>query len=282
MIGFGDLLIKGVREALYPPICLKCRQTYYIPIEQSASAKALHNHADARIHSKEHSRRLMTSYLCNQCRSGLSVVTSPLCLQCGMMFKSREGDDHLCAKCLKAEFVFRKARAFGVYNETLKNLIFCFKYQSKIQLEKPFAYFLLATFVRYWEPRDIDIIAPVPLHWKRMYQRGFNQAYLMIRKWPQIAPSFEIELGAIQIEREILLRQQRTASQVGMSVRERRANIKNAFAVKAPAKIKGKRILLIDDVMTTGSTANECARVLLDGGARHVDVLTLAQALKLR
>ena len=196
------------------------------------------------------------------------------------MFKSREGDDHLCGKCLKSNGYFRKARAFAVYNEMFKDLIYCYKYRNKIQLERPFSFFLFSIFILYWDLRDIDIIAPVPLHRRRMRKRGFNQAYLMIRKWHQIAKAFQVDMTSVQIEREIIVRTHRTASQVGMSVKDRQANIKNAFAVKTPEKIRGKRILLIDDVITTGSTVNECARVLVNSGALYVDVLTLAQAIK--
>jgi len=143
-----------------------------------------------------------------------------------------------------------------------------------------FAFFLFSVFRLYWEPGDIDIIAPVPLHKRRMRQRGFNQAYLTVRKWHEIAKAFQADITAIQIKREIIVRTRPTASQVGMTLKKRQSNIKNAFAVKAPEKIGGKRILLIDDVQTTGSTVNECARVLVNSGALYVDVLSLAQAIK--
>jgi len=277
---FSDLLIKSVREALFPPICLKCRKIYRIPNVRYEVAKALYSNPNADLRKTARFRKLMTAYLCSQCQSGFHAVESPLCPRCGIMFKSREGDDHLCGKCLKSGPYFRKARAFAVYNEMFKDLIYCYKYRSKIQLERPFSFFLFSIFILYWEPRDIDIIAPVPLHGRRMRKRGFNQAYLMVRKWHHIAKSFRVDISSVQIEREIIVRSHRTASQVGMSVKDRQANIKNAFAVKTPGKIRGKRILLIDDVLTTGATANECARVLVNSGALHVDVLTLAQAIK--
>ncbi len=273
-------VIKSVREGVFPPICLKCRKSYRIPNERYEEARALYANPNANLRDPIRFRRLMTAYLCSQCQSGFYAVESPLCPRCGIMFKSREGSDHLCGKCLKSARHFRKARAFAVYNEMFKDLIYCYKYRNKIQLEKPFSFILFSIFIRYWDARDIDIIAPVPLHWRRMYQRGFNQAFLMVRKWRTVAKTFQIDLTSVLIEREIIVRTQQTASQVGMSVKDRQANIKNAFAVKTPEKIKGKRILLIDDVLTTGSTVNECARILMNNGARYVDVLTLAQAIK--
>jgi len=277
---FSDLLIKALREALFPPICLKCRKIYRIPNVRYEEAKALYSNPNADLRKIVRFRKLMTAYLCSQCQSGFNAVESPLCPRCGIMFKSREGDEHLCGKCLKSNGYFRKARAFAVYNEMFKDLIYCYKYRNKIQLERPFSFFLFSIFILYWEPRDIDIIAPVPLHGRRMRKRGFNQAYLMIRKWHQIAKAFGVDITSVLIEREIIVRTHRTASQVGMSVKDRQANIKNAFVVKTTEKIRGKRILLIDDVLTTGATANECARVLVNSGALYVDVLTLAQAIK--
>ena len=277
---FYERCIKSVREGVFPPVCLKCRKIYRIPNARYEATGELYTNPNADLRATAHFRLLMTAYLCPQCQSGFNAVESPLCTRCGIMFKSREGDDHLCGKCIKSNGYFRKARAFAVYNKLFKNLISLYKYRYKIQLEKPFSFFLFSVFMLYWEPRDIDIIAPVPLHRRRMRKRGFNQAYQTVRKWHKIAKVFQVDLSSVQIEREIIVRTRRTASQVGMSVKDRQVNIKNAFAVKMPEKIRGKRILIIDDVLTTGSTVNECARVLLNGGAQHVDVLTLAQAIK--
>ena len=277
---FYERCVKSVREGLFPPVCLKCRKIYRIPSAPYEEAKSLYTDPNADLRATAHFRLLMTAYLCPQCLSGFNAVESPLCLRCGIMFKSREGDDHLCGKCLKSNGYFRKARAFAVYNKLFKNLISFYKYRHKIQLEKPFSFFLFSVFMLNWEPRDIDIIAPVPLHGRRMRQRGFNQAYLMIHKWHKIAKAFQIDLSSVRIEREIIVRTRPTASQVGMAVKDRQANIKNAFAVKTPEKIRGKRILIIDDVLTTGSTVNECARVLVNSGALYVDVLTLARVIK--
>ncbi len=279
---FIDLLIKSLREGLFPPVCLKCRQTYRISIERHEEALA--RYAQPQINTDPYAffRSLITAYLCPPCQAGFLAVESPFCPRCGVMFKSRQGTNHVCGRCLQDEPSFSKARAFGVYNETLKDLIYCFKYHGKVQLARPFAFFLFFLFVRDWEPRAIDIIAPIPLHWRRMYQRGYNQAYLIIRKWRRMARAFEVHPDRLQIEPEVLVRRRHTASQVGMSIQERRKNIKNAFEVKGPEKIKGKRILLIDDVLTTGATADACARVLIKGGARRVDILTLARAVKRR
>lgn len=277
-----DLLIKSLREGLFPPVCLKCRQTYRISMKRHEEALARYAKPQVNTDPNAFFRGLITAYLCSPCQAGFQAVEAPLCPQCGVMFKSRQGGDHACGRCIQDEPYFSKARAFGVYNETLKDLIYCFKYQGKVQLARPFAFFLFFLFMRDWDARAIDIIAPIPLHWRRMYQRGYNQAYLTIHKWRRMARSFEVNPDRLRIEPEILVRRHHTASQVGMSIQERRINIKNAFEVKTPEKIKDKHILLIDDVLTTGATADACARVLINGGARRVDILTLARAVKRR
>ncbi|MDM8556126.1 ComF family protein [Desulfococcaceae bacterium HSG7] len=277
---FYDRLIKCIREGFFPPVCLKCRRIYKIPNDAYNNARMLYQHADADLRKKNHFRSLISAYLCTPCISDFNPVKSPQCSRCGLMFKSREGTDHVCGTCLKADNYYNKARAFAIYNGVFKDLIPCYKYQNKLQLVKPFSFFLFSAFRNYWDNNAIDIITPVPLHIRRMRKRGFNQAYQLVHNWRKVAQAFNCDLTPIRIEREILVRTRWTQPQVGMKLKDRQANIKNAFAVKIPEKVKGQRILLIDDVITSGATVNECAKVLLNHGARHVDVLTLAQANK--
>jgi ComF family protein len=195
------------------------------------------------------------------------------------MFTSREGEDHLCGECLESPKKFRTARAFGVYDKALMTLIHCFKYNGKIQLACPLGKLLLSSFNLYWNLNSIDMIIPVPLHVKRFRTRGFNQAFLLVKDWDKIAATWNVKLPVMQIERHALVRNRWTEPQTGLGRKKRMANIKNAFSLKNSPKIIGKRILLVDDVLTTGATANECAKVLLRGGAGQVDVLTLARAV---
>ena len=117
---------------------------------------------------------------------------------------------------------------------------------------------------------DIDLVAPVPLHRKRLRQRGFNQAYLLVRRW-------QLPEGTAVV-RDLLTRTRDTAPQTGMDRRQRRGNIKNAFCMTRPGQGTGKRVLLVDDVLTTGATAEACAEALIRDGAQRVDVLTPARA----
>jgi len=111
-----------------------------------------------------------------------------------------------------------------------------------------------------------DLLAPVPLHPKRIKKRGFNQSLLLARAFP----------GA-PVAREAVVRTRHTAPQVGLNPKQRQDNVKGAFAVTDPALVKGKHVLLVDDLYTTGATVKECARVLRRAGARRVEVLTVAR-----
>jgi len=151
-------------------------------------------------------------------------------------------------------------------------LIHQFKYQGNIRLARPLGLMLLNTFMHFFSPGNIDMIVPVPLHAKRFRQRGCNQAYLLVKDWRRCDPTLP------PVERDALFRIRRTDPQTGLGREERNKNIKQAFSVEEDHKTQGKKILLVDDVYTTGATVNECARVLRAAGAKQVDVLTLARA----
>ena len=204
---------------------------------------------------------------CPDCLKRLAFIHSPLCPCCGRVYLVATGGDHLCGACLAAPRHFTRARALFLYEEPLKEVIHRFKYQGKTACLPSFARFaknhpLLADLER------VDWIVPVPLHSSRLRERGFNQALLLARamfpKDHRITP-------------DLLVRTRPTEPQTSFNGTARRANLKNAFGVVKPHRLKGKNILLIDDVFTTGTTANECARVLKKTGAAEVMVLTLAR-----
>ncbi len=124
----------------------------------------------------------------------------------------------------------------------------------------------------------IDLVIPVPLHRRKHRQRGFNQAWLLVRHWPRYMTSLGKGGSAPAVEPSVLVRRRWTESQTGFKKAERLRNVRNAFSLESGAQLKGKRVLLVDDVYTTGATAEECASVLLAGGAASVDLLTLARS----
>lgn len=210
-------------------------------------------------------------YFCPHCRRQWTAVASPLCRRCGIVFNSRQGENHLCGRCITQPGAFFQARAAGIYDQSLRSAIQALKFNAMVQLAVPLGRLLYHTFREYWAPGDIDLIAPVPLHHRRFRRRGFNQAYLLITGW---RPTDDA-----QIVPDLLVRHRATRPQAGLDRRQRRLNISKAFSIRRPGQSAGRRVLLVDDVLTTGATADACARALLQDGARRVDVLTLARAL---
>ncbi len=223
--------------------------------------------------------KLLAAHLCPNCIRGLVAVESPLCSCCGLPFKSRHGVDHRCGDCSASPKKFRIARAPLIYEKIFTEVIHCYKYKGKIQLARPLGELLLTAFRLFWDKDSIDVIIPVPLHLKRFRKRGFNQAYLLLQKWQTMAGRVAFDPDDLRIERDVLVRTLPTAPQTGLGRKERAANIKDAFDLVDDQKIIDKRVLLVDDVYTTGATVNECARLLLARGATHVDVLSLARAV---
>jgi ComF family protein len=249
--------LTSLAEALFPGKCVGCGHLFH---------QSMAGWSDAADFTAA-----LAPYFCPHCRRQWTALASPLCRRCGMVFKSREGEDHLCGRCLDRPGAFAKARAAGVYDQSLRCAIQALKFNSMVQLADPLGRQLFNTFRQYWSIGDIDLIAPVPLHQQRFRRRGFNQAYLLIAGWRLS--------GETVIVRDLLVRHRATTPQAGLDRRQRRSNIKNAFAVRHPGQSTGRRVLLVDDVLTTGATADACARALLRDGAARVDVLTLARAL---
>ena len=173
----------SIKEFLFPSRCLVCGSFFHPGRKQNSSYREnneiLTNNKSADFGFKT----LLSGLLCPGCISGYIPYESPLCTRCGMMFQSREGTDHECGNCIEHPKNYRIARAAGIYSDTMMKAVHVFKYKGKIQLAKPFGNVLFAAFLRFWDTADIDLIIPVPLHISRFRERGFNQAYLMIKDW---------------------------------------------------------------------------------------------------
>jgi ComF family protein len=222
---------------------------------------------------------LLSSWMCPECLPGFVPIVSPLCPVCGMMFAGRQGTDHPCPECTGVSRMFHRARSVGIYGLKLMEAVHRFKYEGKTQLAGPLGMLLFIAFCRIWEEDPVDIVLPVPLHRRRLRGRGFNQAYLLVRDWPRYSRISGAPVFHYMISGNILERTRWGKPQIGLRRAERKANIEGAFAVKKPFSVSGKRILLVDDVHTTGATGEACAMVLTQAGASRVDVFTLARTL---
>ena len=170
-----------------------------------------------------------------------------------------------CDLCRRGLRVFDAAYSFGAYEDTLRSLIHLFKYERIRPLAGLFGEWLVSAI-----PRDkaFDLVVPVPLHWRRKLDRGFNQSELLARP---VAKRYGLRpVNALRRKRP-------TGVQAGLSNAKRRLNVSGAFVVKKKSEVAARRVLLIDDVMTTGATLSACAEALKRAGARYVAVLTLAR-----
>lgn len=212
--------------------------------------------------------------VCPECEARITWVASPLCTCCGRVFASRDGADRVCGDCQADPPPFDRARAAVIYEGPSVDALTTRPVLMAITRFKFSRHLAFLPIMQHWLQRPIclelvaaaDLLAPVPLHPKRIKQRGFNQSLLLAQAFPGAA-----------VVREALVRTRHTAPQVGLNPKERQENVKRAFAVTDPALVKGKSVLLIDDLYTTGSTVKECARVLRRAGASRVEVLTVAR-----
>jgi ComF family protein len=224
----------------------------------------------------------MARHMCPDCAAAFTPVAPPMCPACGEMFASPATTDHVCGECRRAPNHFQSARAAGVYEKSLMAALQRLKYSGRTELAAPLGRLLRAAFVRWFDEGGVDLIAPVPLYRKKQRQRGFNQAWLLIRNGRPPEGEGRDCFPPDRLCKGLLVRTRMTRSQTALTKQERRANVRGAFALSDSADVKGRSVLLVDDVYTTGATVNECARVLTAGGAARVDVLTVAKTNFLR
>ena len=217
--------------------------------------------------------RASDPWVCQGCWITVEFVRPPVCAQCGAPFAAPvEGigsTTHRCGKCLLSPPPYERARAVGLYEGALREVIHAMKYRPVYALVRPLAELLSGQFAVHWGGRMPDALVPVPLHRLRLRQREFDQALALANGLGQKA--------GIPVWSQALIRHTHTQSQIGLSATERRRNIRGAFRVRPDRSCEGRFLLLIDDVYTTGATAQECARTLRRAGAARVDVYTVAR-----
>lgn len=208
--------------------------------------------------------------LCPACWERIDFIAPPLCARCGAPFELDAGTAALCGGCVRQPPIFERARAVFVYDDPGKGLVLRFKHADRTDMAPSFARWMARAGAELLA--DADLITPVPLHWTRLLRRRFNQAALLAN---QLA-----RLSGRPAAPRLLIRRRRTKPQGTMGRDERGRNVRGAFAVRDPWAVAGRRVLLIDDVLTTGATLSECTRALLKAGACAVDVLTLARVVR--
>ena len=205
--------------------------------------------------------------LCGACWQGLERIVPPWCRCCGLP-QAIEG---LCGGCRRTHPPFAYARAAARYGGLVREAIHAFKFGGRRGLARPLGDLLAGLGLRALPGAAPDLLVPVPLHRRRERERGYNQALL-------VAQRLERAWG-VPVAGDALARVAATAPQADLDGVSRRRNVRNAFAVLRPELIADRHVVLVDDVLTTGATAGECARTIARAGASVVGVLTIARAV---
>jgi ComF family protein len=237
-------VLRDCLNLLYPPVCQLCR---------------------------EHRAEAHDGYVCAKCWSHVRFIRAPFCERCGLPFAGDLTTAFVCTNCNDLKLHFTSARSAVVARTVVLEAIHRFKYSRALWFENFLAGLLIREAAPVLAKGNWHGIVPVPLHPVKLREREFNQAALLAA---QLARATKIPLNE-----KILRRVHPTATQTLLTRDERAANMKNAFIVRKGTRLAGKRIVLLDDVFTTGATTNACAKALQVAGAAEVCVWTVARGL---
>ena len=214
--------------------------------------------------------------VCETCLAAIRPIAGQVCDLCGENVPEglQAAGPRMCSACQEMRPLFDKAVAHGAYDGELRELIHLLKYEQVLPAARVLGEMLGAAIAKLQLAESV-LVVPVPLHSSKRRQRGFNQAETIARTALKRLPRRDFELAG-----QVLARVRPTTSQIGLTRPQRRENMRGAFQVVHPNKVSGRTILLLDDVLTTGTTASECARVLRKAGADKVLVATVARTLK--
>jgi ComF family protein len=233
-------LADGLLSVLLAPVCAACSR----PLEAPTSGA-----------------------VCAACWESITPITAPLCDRCGDPLPSWRviGLEHAqCPRCRRRGSAVTRSRAIGSYQGALREIVHALKYDGRRSLARPLGVRLARAAADVLA--DADVVIPVPLHRSRRRARGFNQA-------AEIARHLGLPV------RHALRRVRATPSQADLPAARRHANVRDAFAVRWRAGVRGRRVVLVDDVSTTGATLDACARVLMEAGAAEVRAVTAARVV---
>lgn len=237
-------LIRGIIDLAYPENCLICK-----------------NKITPRVSTDR--------FVCAACWANIRINHPPFCHKCGRSLTRQESVKNLCVKCVKYPLAFDRAFSPCAYEGVIRELIHMFKYNSKDYLG-PLLSGIMNDFIKEYNlpMRIFDAILPIPLHKTRQREREFNQSFILSQ---YISREFNIP-----VTEKLLLRTRNTRTQTELKDTDRFQNICESFAIDGRGHLKGKNLLLVDDVFTTGATCSEAARTLKQAGANIVYCITLA------
>ncbi len=240
---FAKDLLSGSLQAVFPPGCLKCGD----PLESPGN-------------------------LCNICWPQLTFISEPCCELCGFPFEYSAASSLICGSCLRKAPSFARARAVLKYDEACRNMVLAFKHADQTRNAPAFAGWMYRAAPDM--VAECDIICAAPLHPFRLLRRRYNQSALLALELARLSCRPALP--------DLLYRKRPTPSQGGLNATARRRNVDGVFAVtpKWLSRIENTRILLLDDVLTTGATVEASSKALLNAGAAKIDVLTLCRVVR--
>jgi len=233
---------RTIVDLVLPPTCLACRK----PVGAAGG-------------------------LCPDCWARMGFIERPFCERLGTPFPHDLGGALLSPAAIVDPPAYERARAVARYSDVARDLVQLLKYGDRLDLTQPLGRWMARTGAELLI--DADALIPVPLHWTRLWQRRFNQSAALAHAISKIA--------GVPVADHVLNRTRATPPQVGLAREERARNVAGAFAVPREARIevKGRRLVVVDDVLTSGATADACSWALRRAGAARVDVLVLARVV---
>ena len=235
--------IEPIAALVYPEVCQACKEERATPAQ---------------------------GYVGDHCRKKVHFIQPPLCMRCGLPFPGDIGIDFECSNCTNVPLHFTYARSAVAAKDVVLDVIHRYKYHKALWFEPFLVELLLKAAMPVLASERWNLIVPVPLHPARQNEREFNQAEHLAR---HLGKAIALEVHSA------LIRTQPTPTQTHLSREARAQNVRNAFATRKRADVRGARIILVDDVLTTGATTNACARILRKAGAEEVCVWTVARGL---
>jgi ComF family protein len=207
--------------------------------------------------------------LCDACCDSVDAVSEPMCAQCGLPVPGLAVlGSGSCGRCLADPPLYDRARYAVYYQGAVRDALVRFKFAGALHAATALSTILIEAFRRHFQPADFDLIVPVPIHRRRLIHRGFNQVVVLAKKLSQ-------DTG-IPLDRTSFKKIKDTPPQVRLTRPARVKNLRGSFGIQGTNRIRGRKVLLVDDVATTGSTIAEAAKTIMRGGALRVDVLVLA------
>jgi len=241
-------LVRLLTDIIYPPRCVICSRFLWNGLL---------------------TRDSRSPFFCRECMADFHAIASPICPVCGRPFSSEAAEDHVCEDCLRKRPFYYAARAPYHYKGAILKAVHRLKYGSKGLVAKGLGPLLARFAALQMQAVEGVVVMPVPLHPRRLRERGFNQSLLLAR---YVSRALSADMDFLSLRRVRYTRPQTKLAKV-----ERRQNVRGAFQLNDNATIRGRPILLVDDVVTTGNTLNECARILRKGGAQKIYGLSLAR-----